>query len=270
MNRRSIHHRAGTDMKITAFNGSPRAEDGNTFIIVESFLQGAQEAGARVEHIMLAKQRIRHCLGLYACFAETPGACILRDDMDILIPKLLASDIIILATPLFMDAMTGIMKTFLDRLRPLIDPHFEKDEQGESRYRNRYSRYPGIIVISSASYPEQTHFDIMKLLFRRIARTFHTEVLGEIYRGSAELLKYPPLVLRIPVDKYKNVVRIAGREMVQYHHFSDKTRAELERPMVPLEQYSTSANRMWDKITERIKQPNNVPPNNNQPEKPQQ
>lgn len=249
-------------MKITAFNGSPRAEDGNTFVIVESFLQGAQEAGARVEHIMLAKQRIRHCLGLYACFAETPGACILRDDMDILIPKLLSSEIIILATPLFMDAMTGIMKTFIDRMRPLVDPHFDKDEHGESRYRNRYTRYPAIVIISSSSYPEQTHFEVMRQLFRRIARTFHTEVIGEIYRGSVELLKNPPLVLRIPVDKYKNVVRIAGREIVQYHRFSEKTRAELERPIIPLEQYTTSANRMWDKLTERTKQPSHVPHNN--------
>ena len=54
-------------MKITAFNGSPRAEKGNTNLVVEEFLRGAREAGADTENISLAKMNIKPCINCFTC-----------------------------------------------------------------------------------------------------------------------------------------------------------------------------------------------------------
>jgi len=105
-------------MNITVFNGSPRVEQGNTHIMVEAFSEGAQKAGAHIEPIFLQKKEINHCRGCFACWGES-NVCVLDDDMTDLIGKYMGSDVVIFATPVYVDNVTGIMKQFMDRL-PLI------------------------------------------------------------------------------------------------------------------------------------------------------
>ena len=128
-------------MKITAFNGSPRGKKGNTHIMVEEFLNGAKEAGADVENIFLVEKEINHCLGCFNCWVKTPGKCVIKDDIEELLPKFIHSDIVIFATPVYVDNVTGIMKNFMDRLIPLVDPHFEKDEGGECRHLKKFKKF---------------------------------------------------------------------------------------------------------------------------------
>ena len=118
-------------MKITIFNGSPRTEHGNTHIMVSEFMKGAEQAGAEVENIFLAKMKISPCMGCFGCLLKKPGKCVIIDDMSELLEKFVHSDIVVFATPLYVDNVTGIMKNFMDRLIPIADPHFEKDNGGE-------------------------------------------------------------------------------------------------------------------------------------------
>ena len=64
-------------MRIVAFNGSPRGAAGNTHVMVENFLSGAEAAGAETESIILADKKIGHCRGCFACWLKTPGKCII-------------------------------------------------------------------------------------------------------------------------------------------------------------------------------------------------
>jgi len=102
-------------MKITAFNGSPKGDRGNTHVMVSALLAGASEAGASVENVLLAKEKIGHCIGCFTCWTKTPGKCVLKDDMESLLKLYMASEIVIMASPLYVDHVTGIMKDFMDR-----------------------------------------------------------------------------------------------------------------------------------------------------------
>lgn len=235
-------------MKITVFNGSPRAEMGNTHIMTEEFSKGAQEAGAEVDFVFLVKKEIKHCNGCFTCWIKTPGKCAIKDDMEELLKKITSSDIMVLASPVYVDNVTGIMKNFMDRTIPLVLPFFEKDEKGEYLHPKRFEKNPKIAVISNSGLPEQSHFQVLRLLFRRVARNMNSEVIAEIYRGAGELLRKPPLILQPVINKYKQLLRRAGREAVESMKLSEGTMAELEEPLIPAEMYIKGANLHWKKM----------------------
>ncbi|OGO06489.1 MAG: iron-sulfur protein, partial [Chloroflexi bacterium RBG_13_57_8] len=46
---------------------------------------------------------------------QRPGVCKINDDMPGVYPKLLAADVIVLATPGYFEMLSGLLKNFLDR-----------------------------------------------------------------------------------------------------------------------------------------------------------
>jgi len=93
--------------------GSPR-KNGNTDAMVSRVLQGARDAGARIETIRLADVKIQECDGCHACW-KGRRLCSKRDDMAALYPKIAESDAIVFGTPVYWYGPTAIMKSFIDR-----------------------------------------------------------------------------------------------------------------------------------------------------------
>jgi len=241
-------------MKITAFNGSPRGRSSNTGIMVSKFLQGAENAGAETEQIFLSEKKIGNCMGCFKCWISTPGKCVIRDDIADLLEKVMTSDVIVMATPLYVDGVTGILKNFMDRMLPLMDPHFEKDENGECRHVKRYEKYPKVMVVSNCGMPGQEHFQTLKLHFRRMARNFHSEVVAEIYLDSGEMLKSPVLLLKPLIAEYKRNLSRAGVQFVNDGAISRKTSEKLAKPLIPARVFIREANKYWDRELAKLKE----------------
>jgi len=248
----SSYDKMPSTMKITAFNGSPRGEKSNTNIMVEAFLEGARSAGAETENIFLVKKTVKHCLGCFACWTKTPGKCVQKDDMAELLQKFIESDIVIFATPLYVDNVSGILKNFIDRFIPLVDPRFEKDSGGECRHLKRYEKYPKYVVISNCGFPERTHFQTLQLIFRRMARNAGSEIIAEIYRDGGEVLRNDSILLKPLLWKYKNTLKKAGREVATEFKISEATQLELDKPIISPKTYTEHANKSFDKKLKEI------------------
>ncbi|MCD4701001.1 MAG: flavodoxin family protein [Candidatus Aegiribacteria sp.] len=229
-------------MRIVAFNGSPRGAAGNTHVMVENFLAGAEKAGAETENILLTDMKIGHCRGCMACWFKTPGKCIIRDDMEELLEKF-SADVFVLASPLYVDNVTGIMKDFLDRIIPRLEPFIEKDENDECRHPVRTGHTPEFIVISNCGFTGMEHFQVLELLFRRIARNLGISILGEIYRDGGMILTNPMLPLKPFLMRYNKLLQKAGGEFVTDGCISERTQANLDKPMIPPGQYLKTANK---------------------------
>ena len=235
-------------MKITAFNASPWANDSNTQIMVNHFLAGAAEAGAKTETVLLQRWNIRPCTGCYDCLVKTPGKCSVKDDIPELLKKFMASDIVVFATPLYIDNVTGLMKVFMDRLIQLVEPHFEKAPDGEYRHRKRYKKYPRFAVIANGHMPEQSHFQVLRLLFRRIARSMHTELVAEVYRSTGGLLRSEDIMFKAVIKEYELLLHRAGFELVKDGRISEQTAELLEKPLIETDRYVEYANKQWDNM----------------------
>jgi len=69
------------------------------------------------ETILLKEKNIRHCL--WCGFCEKAGKCAINDDMQDITQKLLRADVIVLWSPNYFANVSGMTKTFIDRLLPL-------------------------------------------------------------------------------------------------------------------------------------------------------
>ena len=110
--------------KILIISGSPRLH-GNSDILCDEFKRGALEAGNEVEKINLGAKKINFCLGCGVCNAT--GKCIQKDDMAELLQKMVAADVIVLASPVYYYGKNGQMKTFIDRTVPQYTNISDKD-----------------------------------------------------------------------------------------------------------------------------------------------
>ncbi|MGA8848527.1 MAG: flavodoxin family protein [Dehalococcoidia bacterium] len=103
-------------MKVLGIMGSPRRQS-NTEILLDKALEGAREAGAEVEKVLVSKLKISPCLEIYAC--RNDGNCAIEDDMQALYKKLLEADHTIFASPIFFYGITSQAKAMIDRCQAL-------------------------------------------------------------------------------------------------------------------------------------------------------
>ena len=163
--------------KIYAVNGSPR-KNGNTAQLLQKALEGAASAGAEVKLIQLADLDFSGCRSCFACKKlENPApGCVLKDDLAEILKELLQADGIIMGSPIYFGAESGLYRNFLERLffpmlrytnppssraEKRIDfgfiytmnvPENVMDEYGYNAYLQSQSQTPGLIFNSRNIY----------------------------------------------------------------------------------------------------------------------
>jgi multimeric flavodoxin WrbA len=105
-------------MKILGINGSPRGSKSLTLMLVQSVLDGAKSSGAEVELVDVCKLKIDYCNACGVCFAK--GKCIHEDSFEDLYRKILDSDGLVLASPVYFRSVTAQLKTLIDRMADAI------------------------------------------------------------------------------------------------------------------------------------------------------
>lgn len=97
---------------ILILSASPRKE-GNSDLLCDRLIEGAQSNGHQTEKIYLKDKNIGYCTGCGYCYSKK--VCSQKDDMSEILEKMIASDVIVMATPVYFYTMNGQMKTLIDR-----------------------------------------------------------------------------------------------------------------------------------------------------------
>jgi len=109
-------------MKIVGILGSAR-KGGNTEVLLDLALEEARKNGVLTDKISLRDKSIAPCDGCLGCVKT--GKCVIEDDGQEIYGKMLESEGIIWATPVYFWSMSGQTKTLMDRTYALLFPKLQ-------------------------------------------------------------------------------------------------------------------------------------------------
>lgn len=233
-------------MKVLAINGSPRGENGNTEVLLKSFLEGCEKEGAKIETIYLKDKNINHCSGCFTCWTKTPGKCIHKDDMEELLEKVIEADIMVYATPLYVYTVTGLMKDFMDRKIPLAKKDIIKVGD-QYVHPKRYEKKSPIktVLISNCGFPGNYNFSGLVETFKVMTKG---NLAAAILCGQGAMLGAVKFNydLKTMYEPFFKALISAGSEVVNLGYIKTETQEILDKEVIDPEIYMKNANENWE------------------------
>lgn len=142
-------------MKLTVFNGSPRGKGSNTKILLEHFINGFMTTDGNTYELAYLN-RVK--------------------DSDNFIKLFRDAEQVLLAFPLYTDAMPAIVKTFIESLEPLCG------KEGN----------PDIGFIVQSGFPEAIHSRYVERYLEKLAVRLRCRYKGTVVRGGVEGIRALP------------------------------------------------------------------------------
>lgn len=192
-------------MKVLGIFASPR-KGGNTELLLEELLKGAEKAGASVERLYLSDFTITPCKECHGC--DHTGNCVILDDMEKIYPKLVEADAIVLASPIFFYGVTAWAKALIDRSQALWvrkyllkDPSFGREGKKRKGFFISVGATKGMKVFDGAVLTVKYFFDVLnaeyagELLFKEVEAKGdilkHPEALQQAFEAGRRLVQSP-------------------------------------------------------------------------------
>ncbi|MBR5316213.1 MAG: flavodoxin family protein [Firmicutes bacterium] len=159
-------------MKFTILMGSPRKE-GNTAALLEPFVKTLEREGAECEVLWLYDMDLHPCTACRTCQKDwTIFGCPQQDDVIGIFDKVLSSDVLVLATPIYSWYCTPPMKNVIDRLVYGMNKYYG-ESMGPALWKGKK-----MALISTCGYPTDKGADLWEEGMKRYCKHSHLEYLG--------------------------------------------------------------------------------------------
>jgi multimeric flavodoxin WrbA len=177
-------------MKLALFNGSPRGKTSNTRVLMDHFLNGFMKTRDNTYEVAYLKD---------------------TENKDTFVKLFREAEYVILASPLYTDAMSSLMKDFIESLEPLC-----------KREGN-----PDIGFMVQSGFPEPEHCRYLERYYLKLAKRLGCRYMGTIIRGTGEMVKAAPPMMNRGV--YKSFHKL-GEAFGRTGEFDRKKLTNLARP----------------------------------------
>ena len=159
-------------MKVLVLMGSPR-KNGNTAALLRPFCEELENGGAELETVWLYDRDIRPCVACRGCQKNwTVFGCSQQDDVQEIFNKVLACDLLVLATPIYSWYCTPPMKALLDRLVYGMNK-FYGAEKGPSLWAGK-----AVVLLMTCGYRPEKGCDLFEEGVRRYCKHSQLRYLG--------------------------------------------------------------------------------------------
>ena len=175
---------------LSALGVDPR-HGASTLAILEEILSGREYD---VETVDCRTVDVIPCTGCAGCGMRTPGACSVKDDMQDIFRKMVASDVLVLATPVRFGSYCAELKKVVDRFQPLMVPIYVLRD-GEMHFQGRYDLPPllGVGLVRDGTGPDGAESaavgeeaDAFRFLIGRLAVNADTRHAAAAFAGGDE------------------------------------------------------------------------------------
>ena len=180
--------------KVSVIIGSPRKRK-NCDFIVDTVIRGLEENNdVEVKKYYLKDMKIGHCIACGYC--EKTGTCFQKDDGEPLYRVYDESDGIILAAPIYMDALNSITKTAIDRLQAFWSSKYILKKPSIDVNKKRH----GALILVGGSPSGVCRFDGALLSTKFFFKSVNTEEKFRLLVDNTD---------EIPANERKDVIEEA-------------------------------------------------------------
>ncbi len=159
-------------MKAVILDGSRRGDDGLA-AARQALAAELHDLGWQVRPFTLCELEIHHCLGCFGCWVQTPGECIIINDVAQEIAReAITSQLLVYLSPVTFGGYSSELKKAVDRLICLVSPFFALVE-GEVHHKKRYDRYPSLVGLGLVEDDDGESGQIFGQLISRNALNLH-------------------------------------------------------------------------------------------------
>ena len=116
---------SGKNRNILVLTGSGR-RGGNSDLLADAFVQGAREAGHKVDIFACGQRPMVSCMHCGGCWS-TGTPCVIEDSFSDLWPLLEKAEILVFCSPLYWYSMSGHIKCVIDRFFPYSSKERPRD-----------------------------------------------------------------------------------------------------------------------------------------------
>jgi multimeric flavodoxin WrbA len=220
-------------VRILVLNGSARKERGVTGKLLKSLVKGFSGEGAEVREFQIQAMTIGPCTACLSCMHRKTGECALRDDMDIIYQELKAADLLVMASPVYLDGMSAQLKAVMDRCMCCMEPFLARDNAGRVRHTFSWRMPEKFVLVSTAGFAETETFGPLIATFRAQVANFGSQVLGEICIPGSIALQVAPQALEL----HLRLLEEAGRAIAATGKLDPELLKQLNTPPLTVDEY---------------------------------
>jgi multimeric flavodoxin WrbA len=230
-------------MKVLAINASYRGDTGHTRVLIDRLFLGAKEGGAECEVVTLAKYRINRCLACDKCRStEHYLECVYagKDDVAEIFAKIAAADLVIYATPVYLFGISGLLKTFLDRIYSTGDVSQMRVTRSGLFFHHindKICSKPFVSLVLCDNIEAEMPKNACDY-FHVFARFMDAPHVGELVRSGGRLFGHghdPQAIERFPkIRAVYAAYEQAGRELSLHGRISDTTCRKANQEIIPV------------------------------------
>ena len=224
-------------MKILVFNGSPKKDKSDTMHITRAFLAGIKEKiSPEVKVINVIDSHIEYCRGCFTCKLNG-GTCVYDDDMKIILPEIIASDLLIFNFPLYCYGMPAPLKVLVDRTLPLSSMRMKWDGNRYIHVGQADFSHLHYLMICGCGFPNsRNNFEPMVAQFKLLFPQNHT-----IITVPESPMFNAPEATGVTQPRLE-LVQKAGKQYAERWGIDDELLREIGSPMIPEETYAAIVN----------------------------